>query len=548
MQAQDPDREDAGKLRFSAIGLPEGATLDPQSGVLEWTPTFDQSGIYTPTAIVTDGEYADSTTIKIEVRHVNRPPVLATVPAQQVEENQLLTFSITASDPDVEDSGKLQIRAQNLPQGATFDATAATFSWTPDYEQSGTYAVRFTVADPAGLTAETEVPITVLHVNRPPALAAIQDVTVMENQPVNLRLTATDPDKEDVGKLRFSATALPEGAVLDPATGVFEWTPNYDQSGIYPVTVTVTDGAGATAEQKFTITVEHVNRPPQLAEVTAIAGKENQLLTYTFSGSDPDAEDQQQLVYEIEGLPEGASFDAKTGTLQWQPNYEQSGTYPIAVRVRDSQGAVASIRTNITIQHVNRPPMLPVLSEYTGKENEPLTITLPAATDPDKEDADKLTYAISNLPDGATFDAATRTLTWTPDYQQAGTYEPTYSVSDGTDAASGQFRIQIENVNRPPALAKVPEMQIQEGQLLEFTLAGSDPDQEDAGKLVYTAANLPPGASLDQQSGRFTWTPDTTQQGTYLIEVTVTDPAGAKAMQTVTIMVTNAVIVEDQKQ
>jgi hypothetical protein len=547
LQAQDPDKEDAGKLRFSAIDLPEGATLDPQSGVLEWTPTFDQSGIYAPTAIVTDGEYADSTTIKIEVRHVNRPPVLATVSPQQIEENQLLTFSLTATDPDVEDGGKLQIRAQNLPQGATFDDASATFSWTPNYEQSGTYAVTFTASDPAGLTAETEVPITVLHVNRPPALAAIQDVTVLENQPVNLQFTATDPDKEDADKLRFSANTLPDGAVLDPATGVFEWTPNYDQSGIYPITVTVTDGAGATAEQQFTITVEHVNRPPQLVEVATIDGKENQLLSYTFSGSDPDVEDQQQLVYEIVGLPEGASFDTKTGKLQWQPTYDQSGTYPIEVSVRDSQGAVASIRTNITIQHVNRPPVLPVLTEYSGKENEPLTVTLPAATDPDKEDADKLTYTVGNLPEGAIFDAATRTLTWTPSYQQAGVYEPTYTVSDGTDEASSNFRIQIENVNRPPVLAKVAELQIQEGQLLEFRLDGSDPDQEDNGKLVYTATNLPPGANLDSESGRFTWTPDTTQQGTYLIEFVVSDPAGARAIQTVTIVVTNAIITENQK-
>jgi hypothetical protein len=546
LQAQDPDKEDTGKLRFSAIDLPEGATLNPQNGVLEWTPTFDQSGIYAPTAIVTDGEYSDSTTIKIEVRHVNRPPILAIVSPQQVKENQLLTFSITASDPDVEDSEKLRIQPKSLPQGATFDSSAALFSWTPTYEQSGTYVVQFTAADPAGLTVEHEIPITVLHVNRPPVLTAIEDVSVLENQPLQIQFTATDPDQEDKGKLQFSATNLPDGAALNAATGVFTWTPNFDQSGIYSITVTVTDGAGATAEQKFTITVENVNREPQLAEVTEIIGKENQLLTYTFSGSDPDAE-EQQLVYEIEGLPDGAVFDTKTGLLQWQPTYEQSGTYPINVKLYDSQGALTSISTNITIQHVNRPPVIPLLSEYNGKENEPLSITLPSATDPDKEDADKLTYAITNLPEGASFDPATRTLTWTPSYQQAGVYELTYAISDGTDEATGNVRIQIENVNRPPVLAKIPELQIQEGQLLEFKLNGSDPDLEDVGKLVYTAANLPPGAILNRENGRFTWTPNTTQQGTYLIEVTVSDPAGSKAIQTVTIVVTNAIVVENQK-
>jgi hypothetical protein len=47
-----------------------------------------------------------------------------------------------------------------------------------------------------------------------------------------------------------------------------------------------------------------------------------------------------------------------------------------------------------------------------------------------------LTYAASNLPSGATFNAATRTFTWTPSYAQGGSYPSVhFQVSDGTISA-----------------------------------------------------------------------------------------------------------------
>ena len=90
------------------------------------------------------------------------------IAAQNVDENALLTFDLKGSDPDTEDTGKWSISAQGLPQGAVFDSTANTFSWTPDFEQSGNYQVTFINSDPAGLSDQKTAEITVNHVNRTP--------------------------------------------------------------------------------------------------------------------------------------------------------------------------------------------------------------------------------------------------------------------------------------------------------------------------------------------------------------------------------------------
>jgi len=59
-----------------------------------------------------------------------------------------------------------------------------------------------------------------------------------------------------------------------------------------------------------------------------------------------------------------------------------------------------------------------------------------------------------------------------------------------------------------------------DNQPLEFSLEASDPDGHD---LTYSAVNLPDGASLNQTSGNFTWTPVYTNIGSLEITFTATD-------------------------
>jgi len=57
----------------------------------------------------------------------------------------VLTFTISATD--VDESDTLAFSTGALPSGATFNPGTRTFSWTPDFTQSGTVTVPFPVAD-----------------------------------------------------------------------------------------------------------------------------------------------------------------------------------------------------------------------------------------------------------------------------------------------------------------------------------------------------------------------------------------------------------------
>jgi hypothetical protein len=163
--ATDPDPGDV--LVYSAGGLPPGATFDAGSGSFNWTPGFTQAGVYPGVAFtVSDGHGgADSETITITVTNTNRPPVLLAIGDRTVAEAALLSFTLTASDPD---GDPLTYSASGLPPGAAFDPAARTFTWTPTYAQSGAYpGVMFAVADGAGGIASQAITITVTEVLNP---------------------------------------------------------------------------------------------------------------------------------------------------------------------------------------------------------------------------------------------------------------------------------------------------------------------------------------------------------------------------------------------
>jgi hypothetical protein len=173
----------------------------------------------------------------------------------------------------------------------------------------------------------------------------------------------------------------------------------------------------------------------------------------------------------------------------------------------------------MTVGNVNRPPVLNPIGAKTVDEGALLEFAI-TATDPD---GDNLTYAASNLPTGADFNAAAQTFSWIPGYGAAGNYTVTFTVTDdGTpiQSDSEQVTMTVGNVNRPPVLNPIGAKTVDEGALLEFTITASDPDGDN---LTYSASNLPTGANFNAAAQTFSWTPGYGAAGNYTVTFTVTD-------------------------
>ena len=450
----------------------------------------------------------------------NNPPFLASIGNKTVNENSLLTFSISATDAD---NDTLTYSATNLPTGATF--VGQTFTWTPNYTQANSYSVTFSVTDGHGGSASETITITVNNVNRAPVLATIGNKTVAENAALAFTLSATDADSDT---LTYSVNTLPSGATLDSSTGAFSWTPSYSQSGTYNLTFSVNDGHGGTASQSTTITVTNVNRAPVLNAIGAKTVAENATLTFTVSATDPDGD---TLTYLASNLPAGASFNTSTHVFTWTPSYSQANSYP-AVHFQVSDGSLtASEDITITVTNSNRAPVLAAIGNKSVNENALLQFTV-SATDADN---DTLTYSVSGLPAGATF--ANQVFSWTPTYSQGGSYSLTFSVSDGNGGvASELISIIVVNVNRAPVLAAIGNKTIEENSTLTFTVTATDADGD---TITLSATNLPVGATFDATTGVFSWIPTLTQAGNYLVTFSATDANNASDSETITIAVIN---------
>src|SRR5699024_7324409 len=113
---------------------------------------------------------------------------------------------------------------------------------------------------------------------------------------------------------------------------------------------------------------------------------------------------------------------------------------------------------------------------------------------------------------------------------QTGAQNVTVQLSDSQGAYDEQhFVIQVANVNQPPAIVSQPVTRATELQAYDYQVKAIDPDLGDT--LTYALTAAPQGMEIDSQSGEVNWTPATGQAGPHVVEITVTDSAGASDSQ-----------------
>jgi phage-related protein len=163
-----------------------------------------------------------------------------------------------------------------------------------------------------------------------------------------------------------------------------------------------------------------------------------QLLQFTVLATDQDGD---TLNYSASNLPSGASFNVGTRTFSWTPNYSQAGNYPnVHFEVSDGKASVYEDITIFVKSTSNSPPVLNPIGNKSINVGQILQFTI-SATDPD---GNQLTYSASDLPFRASFNATTRTFSWTPHNGQVGTYPNVhFEVSDSSFTASENITITV---------------------------------------------------------------------------------------------------------
>jgi len=254
VHATDPDVNSI--LTYSAEYLPPGATFTPETRTFSWKPSYYDADLqprwgWRVKFIVSDALYTAYTYAIIKVINVNGPPEIYPVDDKTIERGKLLSFYVSAQDPD---GDKVTFSLSKKPTGAQIKPAghhAALFTWQPSAAQAGVFDVTFVAKDTKNHQTSKTIKITVP--NTPPALDPIGNKTVNAGKVLSFKITATDGDSIDVPKLTYYADKLPCGASLSKTTGAFTWKPA--KKGIYTVRFSVKDPPGAIDDEQITITV-----------------------------------------------------------------------------------------------------------------------------------------------------------------------------------------------------------------------------------------------------------------------------------------------------
>lgn len=191
-----------------------------------------------------------------------------------------------------------------------------------------------------------------LALNSPPVITNVDpNITLgMEGLPLAFNLAATDPEGD---KLTYSAAPLPPGASIDKDSGLFIWTPGYDQAGEYEIIFQVADDGvpSAVAFKPVTLSIGNINRAPVLTATWPQTVDPGELISFTINVVDPD---DDAFAMSVSGLPAGSNFNADSGTFTWTPVESDSGSHTFTFFATDeyNPSATGQLEVNITVNTI----------------------------------------------------------------------------------------------------------------------------------------------------------------------------------------------------
>ncbi len=513
--ATDADIPFGDALTYSLDLAPTGMSING-AGEIDWSVdfnAFENGPTYDVIVRVTDtfaGFVLQPYTIT--VIDVNQAPVFTSTPPTSATETVLYTYVPTIVDPD---STVFTFSfGTEYPTGMTIDPTTGLVEWTPDldaFDNGPSYGVDIVVDDNDGNTVTQSWVITVANMNQAPVITSLTPLdTASENVLYTETITAFDADVAVAGDvLTFSLLQNPTGMVINPATGVIEWTPDFsafENGPAYAVEVQVEDLAGLFDTLAWTITVDNTNQPPYIDPADPIPdpqyATEGIEYTYTIPALDDDGD---VLAYTLLTGPTGFAVDSATGVVTWTPDFtaadlEPAGGYLVEIEITDSMDPI-TVTWHMIVTDVNQDPEIVSEPILEATETELYTYDVDAI---DADVGDTLTYVINVAPTGATIDPSTGLIEWTPDilaFDNGPVYDFTVLVVDGNGGFDTQsWQVTVENLNQAPVVTYESPQEADEGELFEYTFAAEDPDGD-----IFTITSLDPLINL-VDNGDGTWT------------------------------------------
>ncbi len=413
------------------------------------TIQFNRPGEYRIVLIVDDGQgVANSVQRLTRDFRVNAPPV-PVITGEELTNRSALTFSgAQSTDPDQ----GIQSWEWDMGDGTRLSGEEVSHI----YEQPGTYTVRLTVDDGAGMSNSRQTQEQTLVINRNPvARFSLPDI-VAPNETFTLDGSASEDADGNVTSWQWfvNGARIGEGESLSHSIA---------QPGYHQIKLRVRDNSPFEDAAGLATEVIRVNHPPEpvwSANRNVAAPNQN----IRFSAAESHDPDNYNLSFRW-------IFDDGTELAgeRVERSFSVPGTYEFTLSADDGEGldnSVAEVRGSV---RVNESPIIVTETEILSNSS---SIFLDAS-ESYNPDGGRLSFSWV-LPDGTTRNESS--FTWTA--PEPGYHRITLTVDDGEGLANSRTTETIGlTVNRPPVAVLDKIVEACTDQIIIFSSARSyDPD------------------------------------------------------------------------
>ena len=365
---------------FLTGGAPEGMTINPQTGLISWTPRAIQEGrLYKDIEVKTYDSRGGSVTKLFDVQvleeeaYVNAQPQVALIPNASVLLGEVFKYSVQASDLNKD---KLTYDLPVRPQGMSIDSESGLIAWRPKPGQDGDQPVLVRVQDGQGGIEFAPFTITVVDPNHQPEIKSKPSGPAKAGALWAYDVRAKDIDNDPLAYEVIAPTiptvaGSPNNITID-AQGQLRWTPPAGREGFFPIAVVVRDGKGGVVRQAFVLRVLISNEGPTISADALPPAFKNKAWVVPLNVSDEETATGNMQVRVDEAsavLGLRTEFDGNQWKLKWD-NPGKVGPVSVLVTATDGADATASLSLTFSVNEDLSGQLPPKF----------LPVTIPAAT------------------------------------------------------------------------------------------------------------------------------------------------------------------------
>lgn len=481
-----------GAIQWSLPSAPAGMTISP-SGLITWAGVPALPGPQPITARAENIAGSDEVTWQVTVLIL---PQIADVADVSIVEGT----DYTGPAP-VLTKGTLPVAWSLVsgPAGMTIDPASGVVSWAGSISDGTPYTITIRAENTAGTDDESWL----LHVVRPPVVAAIADAIAGAGS----AYTGPVPSLAD-GTLPVTWTLLegPIGMTINPVSGQVSWPVVSAVGRPHTITIQAENIAGADAESwQLDVVI-----PPVITDITDGSILEN--LAYTGPTPSLQAGDPPVAWSLVQG-PAGMTIDPASGVVSWPGAIFSFTPYTITIRASNFAGS-SDESWALTVLS---PPVINPISDNTVAEAVAYTGPQPVL----QKGSSPIAWSLVDEPTGMTIDSSTGVVNW-PNPVTAGS--PHLITINAQNAIGDDKQSWMLTVVSAPAIEEIADSTIHD----EAAYAGPMPVlNAEAGTCTWSLVEGPAGMTINSASGVVSWASPVETGSPHTVTIRANNVAGA---------------------